>query len=289
MSKRAFLIVMDSLGIGNAPDAKMFGDEGSDTLLSISKSDKFNMPNMQKMGFFNIDDISLESVEHPQGSFARIQEKSNGKDTTIGHWEIMGIESEKPLPTFPDGFPEDFLNEFSQKTGYKCICNKAYSGTEVLKDYAKQSVKDGALIVYTSADSVFQVAAHEEVISVEKLYNACEIARGMLTGSLAVGRVIARPFVGDEVKGYTRTARRHDFSILPPDKTLLDFLCKNGKKTIGVGKIYDIFAGQGIDETFKTANNSDGMQKTMEIAKTDFEGLCFVNLVDFDMVYGHRN
>ena len=287
--KRVFLIVLDSFGIGEMPDAAKYGDEGSNTISAVSKVDGFNMKNMRSYGLFNIDGVKCYKKSiNPKGAFARMTEISKGKDTTIGHWEIAGIQSEQPLPTFPNGFPEEVINKFEELTGRKVICNKPYSGTQVLLDYGKEHVETGALIVYTSADSVFQIAANEEVVPVEELYNYCEIAREMLVGEVGVGRVIARPFVG-EYPNYTRTSNRHDYSLVPPKTTMLDQLKDNNYSVIAVGKINDIFAGKGITEFVRTKNNDDGMEKTIEFAKKEFEGLCFVNLVDFDMLYGHRN
>ena len=287
--KRVFLIVLDSFGIGEMPDAAKYGDEESNTISAVSKVDGFNMKNMRSYGLFNIDGVKCYKKSiNPKGAFARMTEVSKGKDTTIGHWEIAGIQSEQPLPTFPNGFPEEVINKFEELTGRKVICNKPYSGTQVLLDYGKEHVETGALIVYTSADSVFQIAAHEEVVPVEELYNYCEIAREMLVGEVGVGRVIARPFVG-EYPNYTRTSNRHDYSLVPPKTTMLDQLKDNNYSVIAVGKINDIFAGKGITEFVRTKNNDDGMEKTIEFAKKEFEGLCFVNLVDFDMLYGHRN
>lgn len=287
---RVFLIVLDSFGVGNAPDAAAFGDEGSNTFKACYNSGKLNIPNMKKLGLFNIDGVDFgEREEEPLGAYARLVEESAGKDTTIGHWEIAGIISEKPLPVFPDGFPDEVIKEFERRTGRRTLCNKPYSGTEVIKDYGAEHMKTGALIVYTSADSVFQVAANENVVSVKKLYEYCEIARDILKGDYAVGRVIARPFVGTSSENFARTSNRHDFSLLPPSKTMLDILKDNGKDVLSVGKIIDIFAGQGITEFVRTVSNADGMIKTAEFQKKDFDGLCFVNLVDFDMKYGHRN
>ncbi len=287
--KRVFLIVLDSFGIGEMPDAAKYGDEGSNTISAVSKVDGFNMKNMRSYGLFNIDGVKCYKKSiNPKGAFARMTEVSKGKDTTIGHWEIAGIQSEQPLPTFPNGFPEEVINKFEELTGRKVICNKPYSGTQVLLDYGKEHVETGALIVYTSADSVFQIAAHEEVVPVEELYNYCEIAREMLVGEVGVGRVIARPFVG-EYPNYIRTSNRHDYSLVPPKTTMLDQLKDNNYSVIAVGKINDIFADKGITEFVRTKNNDDGMEKTIEFAKKEFEGLCFVNLVDFDMLYGHRN
>lgn len=287
--KRVFLIVLDSVGIGEMPDAAEYGDAGSNTLKTVSKSPYFSMPNMKKLGYFNIEGVEAGEKElHPAGAFARMTEASKGKDTTIGHWEIAGMISPKPLPVYPDGFPEEILDAFSGETGRGILCNKPYSGTEVIKDYGEQHIKTGDLIVYTSADSVFQIAAHEEVIPVEQLYRYCEIARKILRGEHAVGRVIARPFVG-EPGNFTRTSNRHDFSLRPPRTTMLDQMKEHGYAVIGVGKINDIFAGKGITEFVRTKNNEDGINKTLDYMKQDFEGLCFVNLVDYDMLYGHRN
>ncbi len=286
--KRVFLIVLDSYGIGEAKDAKAFGDEGSNTLKTIVSSKEYNTPNMEKMGLFNIDKIDFkEGVKTPIGAYGRIEEASMGKDTTIGHWEIAGIISNEPLPTYPNGFPDYILDEFKEKTGRDVICNKPYSGTEVIKDYGKEHIKTGALIVYTSADSVFQIAAHEDVVPVETLYEYCHIARDILKGKDGVGRVIARPFEGEYP--FKRTPKRHDYSLLPPKNTMLDYLEKANLDTIGVGKIYDIFAGKGIKETTSILNNVDGMEKTIALQDKDFKGLAFINLVDFDMTYGHRN
>jgi len=286
MSKRVFLIVLDSVGIGELPDAKIWGDEGSNTLASIRQSEKFNCPNLQKMGFFNIESVG-GGVANPTASYARMSERSQGKDTTIGHWEIAGVCSEKPLPVYPNGFPSEVISKFEQLTGRKVLCNKPYSGTEVIKDFGMQHLKTGDLIVYTSADSVFQIAAHEDLVPIEKLYEYCELARDFLQGEHGVGRVIARPFTGEYP--FTRTANRHDYSLAPPKSTMLDVLKERGFDVISVGKIYDIFAGRGLTETNRIKNNADGMRVTLEMAKRDFNGLCFINLVDFDMVFGHRN
>lgn len=287
--KRVFLIVLDSVGIGEMPDAAAFGDAGSNTLKAASKSPCFSMPNMAKLGLFNIDGVDIEGKKAaPTGAFARMTEASMGKDTTIGHWEIAGVISPTPLPTYPDGFPKDLLEEFSQKTGRGVICNKPYSGTEVIQDYGEEHLKTGNLIVYTSADSVFQVAAHEDIVPVETLYEYCQIARDMLTGEHGVGRVIARPFEG-KPGAFQRTTRRHDFSLEPPRITMLDQLKEAGMEVLGVGKIFDIFAGRGITDSVRTTSNADGIRKTLDDMDREFEGLCFVNLVDYDMLYGHRN
>lgn len=286
--KRVFLIVLDSVGIGEMPDAADYMDEGSNTLKAASTSKYFNMPNMAEMGLFNIDGVDCRpSVDSPVAAVARMSESSKGKDTTIGHWEISGIISQKPLPTFPDGFPKELLDKLSAATGRKIICNKPYSGTEVIKDYGKQHVETGDLIVYTSADSVLQIAAHEDVVPVPELYKYCEMAREICTGEWGVGRIIARPFEGEYP--YKRTTNRHDYSLEPPKKTMLDTLVENGLQVKAVGKINDIFAGKGISDMVRTKNNMDGVDKMLDYAKEDFEGLCFVNLVDYDMLYGHRN
>lgn len=289
VDRRVFLIVLDSYGIGELTDAADFGDEGCNTLRSITASKEYNTPLMKKMGLFNIDGIEyMEGVEEPVASYARLAETSKGKDTTIGHWEIAGIISKRPLPTYPEGFPKEVLDEFSRLTGRGILCNKPYSGTEVIKEFGEEHMKMGNLIVYTSADSVFQVAAHEDIVPVEELYRYCEMARELLQGEHSVGRVIARPFVG-EPGNFSRTPRRHDYSLIPPQVTMLDVLKEAGYATRGVGKIYDIFAGKSISDTVRIQNNVDGMEKTIAILKEDFKGLCFVNLVDFDMLYGHRN
>lgn len=287
--KRVFIVVLDSAGVGELPDAAEYGDVGSNTFRSLWESGKLEIPNMKKMGFYNMDGMDYATKEAaPTGSFARLAEKSKGKDTTIGHWEIAGIVSEKPMPTYPDGFPQDLLDEFSKKTGRGVLCNKPYSGTDVIRDFGPEQKETGSWIVYTSADSVFQVAANEDWIPLEELYKACEIAREMLKGEHGVGRVIARPYVG-EYPDYKRTSNRHDYSMLPPTDTMCDVLARGGVDTIGIGKIYDIFAGKGVQQTQRTTSNADGMEKTTQLLDKDFTGLAFVNLVDFDMVYGHRN
>ena len=284
---RVFLIVLDSVGIGEMPDADKFGDKGSNTLGAIYSLKEFHCPTLASMGLFNIDGVAGEKAKNPTASFAKMTEKSKGKDTTVGHWEIAGLVSESPLPTYPNGFDKEIIDEFEKRTGKKVLCNKAYSGTEVIKDYGKEHVKTGNLIVYTSADSVFQIASHESVVPIEKLYEYCEIAREILVGKHGVGRVIARPFTGEYP--YQRTSRRHDYSIPPPSETMLDIIKDAGLTVISVGKISDIFAGFGVSESHVTSSNADGMKKTLEIAERDFSGLCFVNLVDFDSKYGHRN
>ena len=286
MVKRFFLIVLDSLGIGKAPDAAAFGDEGSDTLASIRASKDFYCPNLERLGLFNIAGVQ-GGTKSPLAAYARMQERSAGKDTTIGHWEIAGMISEHPLPTYPNGFPKEIIDAFSKATGRGVLCNQPYSGTEVIRDYGKEHMETGDLIVYTSADSVFQIAAHEDVVPVEELYRYCEIARDLLVGEHGVGRVIARPFEGEHP--FKRTSRRHDYSLLPPKPTMLDALKEAALDVISVGKIEDVFASRGITEGQHTENNADGMAKTKALAARDFKGLCFVNLVDFDSVYGHRN
>lgn len=290
MPKRIFWIVLDSFGIGGAPDAADFGDAGSDTLAAVAASPAFHAPNLLQLGLFNIDGVACTPKQQwPQGAYARLVEVSRGKDTTIGHWEMAGVESTKPMPTFPDGFPAALIEEFDRRTGRGVLCNKPYSGTEVIRDYGEEHLKTGALIVYTSADSVFQIAANEAVVPLQQLYGYCETARELLTGDWAVGRVIARPFEGTCAANFKRTPNRHDYSLPPPAPTVLDGVKQAGKQVIAVGKINDIFAGCGITEAIKTKSNAEGMQLTLELAKRDFEGIAFVNLVEFDMVYGHRN
>ncbi|MDO4966319.1 MAG: phosphopentomutase [Lachnospiraceae bacterium] len=292
MPKRVILIVMDSFGIGAEPDADKFGDLGTNTLKSCISSKYFKADNLKKLGFFNIDGVKdlkyTDEEENPIGAFARMQEASMGKDTTIGHWEIAGLISKDPLPVYPDGFPADVLDEFSKKTGRGVLCNKPYSGTTVINEYGDEHVKTGDLIVYTSADSVFQIAAHEDVVPLETLYEYCKIAREILKGKHGVGRVIARPFVGKGNGNYVRTSNRHDFSLVPPRDTMLDNIISAGKKVYAVGKIKDIFAGKGISEYVYTTGNEDGVNKTLEYLDTVKEGLIFTNLVDYDMLYGHR-
>lgn len=288
-AKRIFLIVLDSFGIGEMKDSHLYGDEGSNTLYSCFKQSEFNVPNMKKLGLFNIDGVDFGEKENdPLGAYGRFCEKSRGKDTTVGHWEIAGVISDEPLPTYPDGFPDEIIKEFTARTGRGVLCNKPYSGTKVLEDYGKEHLETGKLIVYTSADSVFQLAAHESLVPPEKLYAYCEIAREILTGKHGVGRVIARPFEG-EYPNFKRTANRHDFSLAPPSDTVIDILTEKGFDVIPIGKIYDIFAGKGMEKANPTKGNAHGMELTEKTAEKDFHGLCFTNLVDFDMVYGHRN
>lgn len=284
--KRIFLIVLDSFGIGNAPDAENFGDLGANTLGSISKSNKFSIPNIKMLGLCNIDGVKLEKYYSPVGQFGALQELSAGKDTTTGHFEIAGIVSHKPMPTYPNGFPDEIINAFEKQTGCGVLCNKTYSGTQVIADYGEEHIKTGKLIVYTSADSVFQVAAHTDLVPLEKLYEYCKIARRILVGEHAVGRVIARPFTG--TYPFVRTSDRRDFSIEPPKDTMLDILKHKKYDVISIGKIADIFAQRGITVKYLSHSNNEGMNKTLELLNKDFNGICFTNLVDFDMKFGHR-
>ena len=286
---RVFLIVLDSVGAGFLPDAKAYGDEGAHTLKSISKSQKFNIPTLKKLGIGYIEGLDfLKTHEKPLCAYGRCEEKSAGKDTTTGHWEIAGLVLDKPFPTFPDGFKKDIVDAFCKKTGRGILCNKPYSGTQVIEDYGEEHIKTGKLIVYTSADSVFQIAAHEDIVPREKLYEYCRIARELLQGENGVGRVIARPFDGEK-GSFKRTDGRHDYSLPPYDETMNDKIKNAGKSVIAIGKINDIFAGKGITESIPTVSNENGCDVLEKIMDTDFSGLCFVNLVDFDMVYGHRN
>ncbi len=288
MKKRVFLIVLDSFGIGEAPDAADFGDAGANTLRSIYNSGKLHVPNLTAMGFGNIDGVEvITKTDAPTATVARIREKSPGKDTTTGHWEIAGIVSEYPMPTYPEGFPPEVMEAFESATGYGTLCNRPYSGTDVIRDFGEEHLKTGKLIIYTSADSVFQIAAHEELVPLPELYRLCEIARGLLQGKHGVGRVIARPFIG-QPGDFRRTANRRDFSLAPPRDTLLNKLSNAGYDVIGVGKIGDIFTMSGITETYPTHSNREGMETTLAMTDKDFHGLCFINLVDFDMLYGHR-
>ena len=288
MTGRVFVIVLDSFGIGAAPDAADFGDAGANTIKGVAGTGILSLPNMISLGLGNIDGVdAIGKVENPKATYARLEERSKGKDTTTGHWEMAGIISESPMPTFPNGFPRELLDAFEAKVGRGTLCNLPYSGTDVIRDYGKEHVETGKLIVYTSADSVFQVAAHEEIVPVDELYAICRTAREMLTGEYGVGRVIARPFIGT-APDFKRTENRRDFSLLPPKDTMLNKLSAAGLDVIGVGKIGDIFAMSGLTETHPTHNNGEGMAKAYELLDRDFHGLCFVNLVDFDMKYGHR-
>ena len=288
--KRVFLIVLDSFGIGCAPDAADFGDGRCNTLASLTTSPELHAPNLTKLGLFNIDGVGCGTpADSPIGTFARLRELSRGKDTTIGHWEIAGIVSEQPMPTYPNGFPTEILERLSAACdGKKILCNKPYSGTQVIHDYGREQEVTGGLIVYTSADSVLQIAANEADVPVERLYDYCPAARKIMQGEHGVGRIIARPYVGS-YPNYERTAHRHDFSLDPTGDTMMDALVRQGHEVIAVGKISDIFAGRGVTRsTGVNENNADGMEKTLRIQQEDFTGLCFVNLVDFDMTYGHR-
>ena len=287
LMKRIFLIVLDSFGIGAMPDAEAFGDKGANTLASCAATGLLDIPNLVKAGFGSIDGVSCLPKCAPAGAVGRIAESSAGKDTTIGHWEIAGIVSDDPLPTYPEGFPEEIITSFCEATGRGVLANAPWSGTAVIAEYGQEHMRTGDLIVYTSADSVFQIAAHEDIVPPEQLYEYCRIARKLLQGRHGVGRVIARPFVGTP-GNFTRTSNRHDFSLEPPTDTLLDALQKAGFATIGVGKINDIFAGKGISEYVYNKSNLDGMAHTDAYKAKDFTGLCFVNLVDFDSHYGHR-
>ena len=294
--KRFIVIVLDSAGIGELPDSKAYGDEGSNTIGHISQNVKdFSLPNLERLGLAYIDGFketyrtatNLQGISL-QGSYGKMAEKSAGKDTTTGHWEIAGIILDKPFPLFPEGFPDDLIKEFEKRIGRKTLGNKPASGTVIIQELGDEHVKTGSPIEYTSADSVFQIAAHEDVIPIEEQYRICKIAREMLTGDYGVGRVIARPFIG-ESGNYKRTDRRKDFSIAPPNKTILNYLNENGYEVRGVGKIEDIFSGSGITKSVHTHSNSDGIDRTIEWIKEKYEGMLFTNLVDFDMHYGHRN
>lgn len=290
MTDRVILVVLDSVGIGELPDAKKYGDVGSNTLGNISKKlGGLNLPNLEKLGLGNIDGITeIKKVDSPIGAYGRSAELSDGKDTTTGHWEIAGIIVENAFPSYPEGFPDDIIKEFESKTGRKVIGNKPSSGTEILVELGEEHMKTGNVIVYTSADSVFQIAAHEEIVPIDELYKMCEIAREMLVGEHAVGRVIARPFIG-EPGNFTRTSNRHDYSLNPYHETMLDKIKDKGYEVKAVGKIIDIYNGVGITDSVHTKSNMDGVDKTLEYMKGDSKGLIFTNLVDFDMKYGHRN
>ncbi len=289
MFRRVFLVVLDSVGIGHATDASDFGDEGAHTLKSVM-TERPILPNLTRLGLFNIKRAELDefAIPSPIGIYGYAVEKSRGKDTTVGHWEIAGVVSDSPLPTYPNGFPDEVISAFEEANGVKALCNLPYSGTEVIKDYGELHLKTGNPIIYTSADSVFQIAAHEEVIPLDRLYEMCKSAREILKGKHAVGRVIARPFLG-EAGNFYRTGNRHDYSLEPTGVTMLDRLKDNGFDVISVGKINDIFASRGVTESYPTKGNADGEGRLLELQEKDFCGLCFVNLVDFDMVYGHRN
>ena len=288
-TKRVFLIVLDSFGVGELPDASKYGDCGSDTFGAVSRSEYLDVPNMRSLGLFNIDGVSPKgAVESPRGAFGRAAERSAGKDTTTGHWEIAGVVSEKPMPTSRTASRSMLSTSFRALPDAACSATSLF-GTQVILDYGRQHMETGDLIVYTSADSVFQIAAHEDIVPLEELYGICRTARSMLKGELAVGRVIARPFKG-EYPNFYRTSGRHDFSLEPTGETMLDRLKASGFDVISVGKINDIFVSRGVtDHRGINKNNADGMEKTLELQNEDFNGLCFVNLVDFDMLFGHRN
>ncbi len=290
MIERVFLIVLDSVGIGEAPDAALFGDVGAHTLMSAWKTGVLHLDTLCSMGLGNIEGLSfLGATDTPKASVARMTEASNGKDTTVGHWEIAGHISSSPLPTFPNGFPTEILKKVKRISGRELLCNKPYSGTQVIADYGKDALERGALIIYTSADSVLQLAAHTDAVPLEELYRICAELRAELYGSEdGVGRIIARPFVGDAECGFVRTSDRRDYSLKPPQGLLPEILLENGLDSIAIGKISDIFADTGFSQTQRTHSNQEGMELTEEYIKKDFHGLCFVNLVDFDMCFGHR-
>lgn len=290
MINRVVLIVLDSVGVGELPDAWEYGDSGSNTLKNIyKKAVNFSLPNLEELGILNIDGFEdLKKIDKFKGTVAKCNEKSKGKDTTTGHWEISGLILDNPFPTYPHGFPEELIKEFENKVSRKVIGNYAASGTEIIKELGKEHIETGSLIVYTSADSVFQVAAHENVVPLDELYNICNIAREMLQGEHGVGRVIARPFIGEE-GNFVRTGNRKDFSLKPYKDTMLDYIKNNGKEVYAIGKIEDIFVNKGITKSNHTTNNEDGIEATIAAMKENSEGLIFTNLVDFDMIYGHRN
>jgi len=288
--RRVVLIVLDSVGCGDAPDAAAYGDEGSNTLANMAQAvGGLKLPNLGRLGLGNITSIQgVPPVATPSAAYGRLTEISPGKDTTTGHWELTGISLSRPFPTYPNGFPPDLMAEFERRTGRGTLGNYPASGTVIIQELGQEHLHTGKPIVYTSADSVFQVAAHEEIIPIDELYRICQIARELLTGEHAVGRVIARPFVGDP-GSFTRTQRRKDFSLLPPRDTILDVLKAAGKEVIGVGKIEDIFAHRGLTQSNHTSNNKAGVDAILEFMASDADGLIFANLVDFDMLYGHRN
>jgi phosphopentomutase len=288
--KRVFILVMDSVGIGESPDAEKYGDKGADTLGHIAeKMNGLHMPNMERLGLSHIKEIKgIEKVKNPLAYYTKMQEASNGKDTMTGHWEIMGLNIETPFQTFPDGFPDELISELEVRTGRKIIGNKPASGTGILDELGEEHMKTGVLIVYTSADSVLQIAAHEEIIPIEEQYEICKIARELtLDPKYMVGRVIARPFVG-EPGNFKRTANRHDYALKPFEPTVMNELKDEGFDVIAVGKISDIFDGEGITKSFRTISNMDGMDKFLQSVEMDFTGISFLNLVDFDALYGHR-
>ena len=290
--KRVFTIVIDSLGIGAMPDGEKFGDVGVNTLGHISEAvENFRIPTLQKLGMANLTLLrQVPAVENPLGYQAALRERSNGKDTMTGHWEIMGIETKKPFKTFTEhGFPKELIEELEKRTGHKVIGNKSASGTEIIDELGEEEIATGHMIVYTSADSVLQICGNEETFGLEELYRCCEIARELtMKEEWRVGRVIARPYIGKKKGEFERTSNRHDYALKPPMKTALDVLKDHGLDVISVGKIKDIFDGEGITEAYKSKSSVHGMEQTIDIAKKDFHGLCFVNLVDFDAKWGHR-
>ncbi|KOO44026.1 phosphopentomutase [Priestia koreensis] len=288
--KRVFLVVMDSVGIGEAPDAAQYDDKGSDTLGHIAEHrGGLKMPNMAKLGLSNIREIKgIEKADKPLAFYTKMQEASTGKDTMTGHWEIMGLHIDKPFRVFPDGFPDELLQELEEKTGRKIIGNKPASGTEILDELGKEHMETGALIVYTSADSVLQIAAHEEIVPIDELYKICKIARELtLDEKYMVGRVIARPFLGEPGK-FTRTSNRHDYALKPFGRTVMNELKDEKYDVIAIGKISDIYDGEGVTQSLRTKSNMDGMDKLVDTLSMDFTGLSFLNLVDFDALFGHR-
>jgi phosphopentomutase len=289
--KRVVVIVLDGVGAGEAPDAHLYGDVGSNSLGNTALAiGGLNLPNFEKLGLGHITPIKgVKPIVNPEGAYGKLQPKSSGKDTVSGHWELMGIYLPRPLPTYPNGFPEEVIEEFKKRTGYDVLGNIPASGTEIIQTYGLEHIRTGKPILYTSADSVFQIAAHEEVIPVEKLYHLCEIAREMLRGEHAVGSVIARPFLGNEPGKFKRTENRRDFPLIPSSKTMLEKLVEAGKDVYSVGKIDDIFAHRGITKSYHSENNPDALSSLLEILPMEFEGMIFVNLIEFDMVYGHRN
>lgn len=291
MNRKVTLIVLDSVGIGALPDAKSYGDEGSNTLGNIAKAVKgFSLPNLEAMGLGNIDGmVGFDKNNNPSGSYGKCAELSKGKDTITGHWEIAGVILETPLNTYPEGFPREIIEEFESKIGRKTLGNVVASGTAIIEDLGEEHMRTGYPIIYTSADSVFQIAAHEEIIPITELYKMCEIAREMLVGDKMVGRVIARPFLGTNKGDFTRTSNRHDYAIEPFNKTMMEYISEANHSVMAVGKIKDIFTGKGVTDSITIKNNMDGVDKTLEFMKNDKKGLIFSNLVDFDMKFGHRN
>ncbi|OON98421.1 MAG: phosphopentomutase [Epulopiscium sp. Nele67-Bin004] len=288
--KKVIWIVLDSVGVGEMPDSQEYGDKDVNTLVNVYNYNKgLNLPNMKKLGLYNIDGIEIDDKEeNPIGSYAKLAELSKGKDTTTGHWEMVGLHTKVALPTYPNGFPDEILEPFKKAINRGVLGNISSSGTKILDDLGEEHMKTGDVIVYTSADSVFQIAAHEEVVPIDELYKICKIARELLVGEHEVARVIARPFVG-EPTNFTRTSNRHDYAVIPPETNLLDYAKKAGIEVVGVGKIEDIFAGSGVTKSFHTKSNKEGMDITIKLTKEMDKGIIFTNLVDFDMKWGHRN